>query len=48
LWNGLPCFWWNQSAIVCTGPSERQLSKMIEIAVELDANVLGDDGKEYH
>jgi hypothetical protein len=48
LWNGKPCFWWNRNEIRCEGPNAKQLAKMIEIAIELDANVVGDDGREYH
>jgi hypothetical protein len=48
LWNGQPCFWWYQSEIRCTKPSDEQLAKMIEIAVVLDANVVGENGEEYH
>ena len=39
---------WYRNEIRCAGPNEAQLAKMIEMAVEFDANVLGDDGEEYH
>lgn len=48
VWNGDPCFWWYRNEIRCAGPSEEQLAKMIEMAMELDANVIGDDGEAYH
>jgi hypothetical protein len=48
LWQGAPCFWWDRHEIVCEKPSGEQLAKMIDIAVALDANVLGADGTEYH
>jgi hypothetical protein len=48
LWNGLPCFWWNRNGISCSQPNESQLAKMIEMAIELDANVIGEDGHVYH
>jgi len=47
-WHGIPCFWWNRHEIRSDRPSEKQLAKLIEIAIELDANVIGDDGREYH
>jgi hypothetical protein len=48
LWNGQPCFWWYHSEIRCAKPNDAQLAKMIEIAVVLDANVIGENGDEYH
>ncbi len=48
LWDGHPCFWWDRHEIRCAMPTEVQLAKMIAMAIELDANVIGDDGKEYH
>lgn len=48
LWHGGPTFWWYGTEIICSGPSEDQLAKMISMAIELDANVIGDDGEEYH
>jgi hypothetical protein len=48
LWKGEPSFWWHRDEIRCSGPTEDQLAKMIAMAVELDANVIGDDGEEYH
>jgi hypothetical protein len=47
LWNGEPCFWWYRNRIECAGPSREQLAKMVEMAVELHANVIGDDGEAY-
>jgi len=48
LWKGQPYFSWNRNEILCPGPSDEQLAKMIEMAIALDANVLGHDGREYH
>jgi hypothetical protein len=48
LWNGQPTFWWYRHEIRCPRPTMEQLAKMIEMAITLDANVLGDDGEEYH
>lgn len=47
-WRGQRCFNWHRGAIRCTKPSEAQLAKMIAIAIALDANVVGEDGTEYH
>jgi hypothetical protein len=48
LWKGQPCFWWYRNEIRCAGPGDQQLAKMVDIAIALDANVIGDDGREYH
>lgn len=48
LWRDVPCFRWVDGGIRCSSPSEEQLAKMIEIAMELDANVLAHDGNELH
>jgi hypothetical protein len=47
-WRGQACFWWYRHGIRCTAPNAEQLAKMIGMAVELDANVIGTDGTEYH
>jgi hypothetical protein len=47
-WRGEPCFWWTGHKIRCTAPTESQLTKLIEMAIELDANVVGDNGEEFH
>jgi hypothetical protein len=47
-WKQDPCFWWNRYEIRCDRPTDAQLAKLIEIAITLDANVIGDDGAEYH
>ena len=47
-WRGSVCFWWTQTGIRYATPTFQQLQKMIDMAIELDANVIGDDGKEYH
>ena len=48
LWRGEPTFWWYRGDIRCAYPSEEQLAKMIEMAVRLDANVVGHAGEELH
>ena len=48
LWRGQPCFWWHGSEVRCARPNDEQLAKMIEMAVALDANVVREDGTEYH
>ena len=48
LWKGVPSFWWCGNAIRCTMPDQNTLAKLIDMAIELDANVIGADGKEYH
>jgi hypothetical protein len=47
-WKGQICFWWTQNGITCTRPDSDQIAKMIEIAIALDANVIGHDGDVYH
>ena len=47
LWNGDPCFWWYRDQIMCSGPSEEQVGKLVEMAVKLRANAFGDDGEAY-
>lgn len=47
LWNGSPCFWWYRDQITCSGPSEEQVGKMVEMAAKLGALVIGDDGEAY-
>ena len=46
-WNGAPCFWWHRNQIVCCGPDERQLGKLVRIDVALGAYAVGDDGERY-
>ena len=47
-WNGDACFQWYQNGIKCAEPNPKILEKMIDIAIELDANVIGHNGEEYH
>lgn len=47
LWNDAPCFWWYLNEIRCDGPSAEQVGKMVEMAEDLKAHVIGDDGAEY-
>lgn len=48
LWRGDEGFWWTGNSIRCRQPSHAQLAKMIEIAVQLDANVLSHECAELH
>ena len=48
VWRGESCFWWQRHAIRSESPNETHLAKMIDMAIELDANVVGGDGTEYH
>lgn len=47
LWQGEPCFWWFQDQILCSGPNETQVSKLIQMAGALNAHAIGDDGEIY-
>jgi hypothetical protein len=47
LWNGLPCFWWFRDQILCSGPDDVQLLKLVRIASALSGHVVGDDGEGY-
>jgi hypothetical protein len=47
LWKSEPCFWWYLDQITCSGPSEEQVGKLMEMAAALSANVFGDDGEAY-
>lgn len=47
LWNGLPCFWWFRDQILCSGPDDVQLVKLVRIANALSAHVVEDDGEGY-
>ena len=46
-WNGVPCFWWYRDEILCSGPHEKQIIKLIHLARALNAHVIGDDGESY-
>ena len=46
-WNGASCFWWYRDQIVCSGPDEAQIAKLLHIAAALHATVVGDDGEKY-
>jgi hypothetical protein len=43
LWNGTPCFWWQQDQLLCSGPDDAQVAKLIRVAPALNARVIGDD-----
>ena len=46
-WNGEPSFLWCGGEISCASPSEEQTGKLVEIAQQLEAFVVGDDGEHY-
>lgn len=46
-WRGEPCFWWYQDRIQCSGPDDAQQSKLVQIALALNAFAVGDDGEIY-
>lgn len=46
-WQGSSCFWWYRDQILCSNPDELQTRKLIRIADELNAQVVGDDGEKY-
>lgn len=48
LWRGEPTFWWYGGDIRCARPTEEELEKMIDMAIKLDANVIGPAGEELH
>lgn len=47
VWRGQPCFWWYRDQIQCSGPDEAQQSKLVQMALALDAFAVGDDGEIY-
>jgi hypothetical protein len=47
LWKGEPCFFWRRDQITCSGPSEDQVGKMVEMAASIGARARGDDGEVY-
>ena len=47
LWRGKPCFWWYRNEVLCCGPREEQISKMLKMARQLNARVIGDEDEEY-
>lgn len=46
-WQGIPCFWWYSDQILCSGPDDAQMVKMVDMARAIDAFVVGDDGEIY-
>ena len=46
-WRGEPCFWWYRNQILCSGPDEAQVSKLVQMARALNAHAVGDDGELY-
>jgi len=46
-WRGASCFWWYKNQLVCSGPEEAQLIKLVHLARSLRAKVIGDDGETY-
>ena len=47
LYKGTPCFWWYRNQILCSGPNDAQVFKLVRIAATLNARVVGDDGEIY-
>ena len=41
------CLWYDNGAIECKNPSPTWISKMVEIACQLNAKVLGEEDEEY-
>ncbi|MCI0738943.1 MAG: hypothetical protein L0Y72_07855 [Gemmataceae bacterium] len=41
------CFWWQHGAIECKNPSEAWISKMVNLAKDLHAKVLGEGNEEH-
>lgn len=46
-WRGQPCFWWYRDQIQCSDPDDAQQSKLAQMARELNAFAVGDDGEIY-
>src|SRR5436190_11245531 len=46
-WRGQPCFWWYRDQILCSGPDDAQVSKLVQMARALKAHAVGDDGEIY-
>ena len=46
-WRSRPCFLWYRDQILCAGPDEALVSKLVRMARALDARVVGDDGELY-
>ena len=46
-WREMPCFWWYRDQITCATPDEAQTLKLIDIASQLGAHVVGDDDERY-
>jgi hypothetical protein len=46
-WNGTSCFWWYRDLILCSGPNEAQVAKLVHMARALNARAVGDDGERY-
>ena len=47
LWQDEPCFWWQRSQVICSGPTEEQVGKLVDIAAKLKAKVVGEEGEVY-
>jgi hypothetical protein len=41
--NEAPCFWWYKSELLCSGPNDAQVRKLVDIARVLNARVVGDE-----
>jgi hypothetical protein len=47
LWRREPCFWWYRDEVRCAGPSQEHIAKMVQMADQMNARVVGDDGEVY-
>lgn len=43
----MPCFRWYRDQLLCSGPYELQIVKLVHIAGPLGARVVGNDGERY-
>lgn len=46
-WEESPVFIWIKYEIKCSNPSNDQIIRMVELANQLNAHVVGDDGEKY-
>jgi hypothetical protein len=47
LWKGEPAFLWQRHEITCSGPDDKHMVKLVQIARALGALAVGDDGERY-
>ncbi len=46
-WRGRPCFWLWRGEVLCSGPEDHQIVRLIQMAESLGARVVGDEGERY-